>query len=323
MSSGERMDFLNIYLISIASISFGYILAELLNQTNLINLIGKKTSKISKIGIHPLLSTIPALYLVSPRLAHTTASSLLKNNVINEFDLFIAVLASNFPLRLMYVYKYYLPVLVPLLGVVALYFIGLRIIFDIILLFVVMIVGRKNYANINNTNTYDNNNMNNNNTANNNDINIIFSKEIIKNGLIKGLNSSLNFAKTFTPVFLIVVFLIKFGIMDKLSIVMTPILKHLGLDSMGITYITTAILTPRVAYGMANVMLGYNYSIMTVLGCMFIGNGLFVLVYEWWSRLLPYYYGLYPKKTALKLIFIQAFMPASYNLLLGILLLKI
>ncbi|WP_163279031.1 hypothetical protein [Klebsiella aerogenes] len=46
------------------------------------------------------------------------------------------------------------------------------------------------------------------------------------------------------------------------------------------TYITTAILTPRVAYGMANVMLNYNYPIMTVLGCMFIGNGLFVLVYE-------------------------------------------
>ncbi len=321
------MDFLNIYIISILSISFGYILAEFLNQTNLIKYIGKKTSKISKIGIHPLLSTIPALYLVSPRLAHTTASSLLKDKNINEIDLLIAIVASNFPLRLMYIYKYYLPVLVPLLGIIALYFISLRIIFDIFLLFIVMIIGKSRYNtinfNINNTSNINYTNNNNNYNNNTDKITYIFSKEILKEIIKKGLKSSFNFVKSFTPVFIIVVLLIQFGIMDKLSIILTPILNKLGLDSIGITYITTAILSPRAAYGIANLMVSYKYSILTILGCMFIGNGLFVIVYEWWSRLLPYYYGLYPKKTALKLIIIQAFIPATYNLLLGILLLKL
>ncbi|EHP87032.1 hypothetical protein MetfoDRAFT_0865 [Methanotorris formicicus Mc-S-70] len=305
------MDFLNLYLVSIASITFGYVLAEILNQTNLIKLIGKKTSKIAKIGIHPSLSTVPALYLVSPRLAHTTASSLLKKGEIDEFDLYIAILASNFSLRIMYIYRYYLPVLLPLLGIVALYFIGLRIIFDIFLLFVVMLIGKRRYKHANQNNDL------------NNELNIKFSKEVLKGGFINGLKLSLKFIKVFTPIFLVVVFMMKFGIMDKITKVLSPILKFIGLDSLGITYVSTAVLSPRVAYGIAKIMLDYHYSINIVLGCMFIGNGLFVLTYEWWVRILPYYAGLYPKDVALKLVGIQAFLPSMYSIFLGILLLKL
>ncbi|WP_456416851.1 hypothetical protein [Methanocaldococcus sp.] len=305
------LDFLNLYFSSIFSITFGYFIAELLNETNLIKLIGKKTSKIVKLGIHPSLSIIPTLYLVSPRLAHTNASALLKRGEIKPFDLYGAILASNFSLRIMYIYKYYLPVLFPLLGVVTLYFIGLRIIFDIFLLVVVIIVGRKKYKNIEI------------NDFNLNNINIRFSKDVLKNSIIKGLKLSIDFIVKFTIIFLIMVLMISFGLLEKISIILFPIFKNLGLDSLGISYITASIISPRIAYGIAKIMLGYNYSIYTILGCMFLGNGLFVLTYEWWTRILPYYTGLYPKDVALKLLIIQAFLPSIYCVLLGIFLLKL
>ncbi|WP_292459491.1 hypothetical protein [Methanothermococcus sp.] len=305
------MDFLNLYIISIASITFGYVIAEMMNETNIIKLIGKKTSKIAKIGIHPALSTIPALYLISPRLAHTNASAILKKGKIKPFDLYGAILGSNFSLRIMYIYRYYLPVLFPLLGVVALYFIGLRIIFDIFLLAVVMIIGRKRYKNMEYGNEINSN------------INLEFSRKVFKRGILRGLKLSINFTVKFSFIFLIVILMIYFGLLDEITKILTPILKSLGLDSFGITYISTSIVSPRVSYGIAKIMLSYNYSIYTVLGCMFLGNGLFVLAYEWWSRILPYYSGLYPKDVAFKLLFIQAVLPSMYSVVLGILLLKL
>ncbi|AHF79515.1 Hypothetical protein TES1_0118 [Thermococcus paralvinellae] len=175
------MDFLKLYIISMASITFGYILAETLSETNLIKLIGTKTSKIAKLGIHPALTPVPALYLVSPRVAHANASALLKEGLIEPIDLYIAILASNLPLRVMYIYRYYLPVLLPLLGIVTLYFIGLRILFDFLLVFVVLMIGRRRYKGVK---------LN----GENNKIKLNFSRKAFKKGLIKGLKASLNFA---------------------------------------------------------------------------------------------------------------------------------
>ncbi|WP_056935066.1 hypothetical protein [Thermococcus barophilus] len=304
------MDFLGLYIISMASITFGYILAETLSETNLIKLIGAKTSKITKLGIHPALTPVPALYLVSPRVAHANASALLKEGLIEPIDLYIAILASNLSLRVMYIYRYYLPVLLPLLGIVTLYFIGLRILFDFLLVFVVLMIGRKRYRGVK---------VN----GENNKIKLNFSKKAFKKGLIKGLKASLNFALRFTPLFLLVVFMLKSSISDKIALALSPILEKLGLDSLGITYITTAIFSLRAAYGIAKVMLSYNYPMQKVLGCMFLGNGLFVLLNESWVRILPFYSGLYPREVTLRLLFLQAGLSSLYNIFLAIVLLKL
>ncbi len=297
-------------MISIASITLGYILAETLSETNLIRLIGVKTAKIAKLGIHPALTPVPALYLVSPRVAHANASALLKEERIEPVDLYIAILASNLSLRIMYVYRYYLPVLLPLLGIVTLYFIGLRILFDFLLVFVVLMIGRRRYKGekVN---------------SENNKIKLNFSKKAFKKGLIKGLKASLKFVSRFTPLFLLVVSMLKSGASERLTLLLFPILGSLGLDSLGMTYITTAVFSPRAAYGIAKVMLGYNYPMQKVLGCMFLGNGLFVLLNESWVRILPFYSGLYPREVTLRLLLLQAGLPSTYNILLGILLLKL
>ncbi|HIQ38965.1 MAG TPA: hypothetical protein EYH53_03040 [Methanothermococcus okinawensis] len=292
------------------SIIFGCILAEILSETNLIRLLEIKTSRIAKFGIHPSLTTIPALYLVNPRVAHAKASVLLKKGLIEPVDLYIAILASNLSLRVMYVYRYYLPVLLPLLGIVTLYFIGLRILFDFFLVFVVLMIGRRRYKDVRVI-------------YNNNRINLDFSGKAFKNGLMKGLKTSLNFALKFTPLFLLVVLMLKSGISDMISPTLSPLLEKLGLDPLGITYLTTTIFSPTAAYGILKVMLSYNYPMQKILGCMFLGNGLFVLLSESWVRILPFYSGIYPKKVALRLLFLQVGLPSLYNILLAILLLKL
>jgi len=301
------LDFLRLYMVSMVSITFGYILAEILSETNLIRLIGDRTSGIAKLGIHPALTPIPALYLVSPRVAHANASALLKEGLIEPTDLYIAILASNLSLRVMYIYRYYLPVLLPLLGIITLYFIGLRILFDFILAFVVLMIGRRRYRGVD--------------TNSNKRIKPDFSGKALKNGLIKGLKASLNFALRFTPLFMLVVFMLDSGISDSLAL--SPLLKKLDLDSLAITYITTAIFSPRAAYGIAKVMLSYNYPMRKVLGCMFLGNGLFILLNESWARILPFYSGIYPREVALRLLFLQAGLSSLYNILLAITLLKL
>ncbi|ACV24240.1 conserved hypothetical protein [Methanocaldococcus fervens AG86] len=293
-----------------ASITFGYILAEILSETNLIKFIGNKTSKIAEFGIHPALTPIPALYLVSPRVAHANASAMLKDKLIKPIDLYIAILASNLPLRVMYIYRYYLPVLLPLLGVITLYYIGLRIIFDFLLVFIVLMIGRKRYKGVKFN-------------MENSKINLNFSKDAFKNGLIKGLRASLKFGLRFTPIFALVVFMIKLGILDKITAILSPILGKLSLDSLGIAYITTAMFSPAAAYGIAKVMLSYNYPINKVLGCMFLGTGLFTLLYESWSRIFPFYSGLYPKNVTLNLLLLQVVLPSFYNIFLGIFLVKL
>ncbi len=297
-------------MISIASITFGYILAEILSETNLIRLIGAKTAKIAKFGIHPALTPVPALYLVSPRVAHANASALLKEGLIEPIDLYIAILASNLSLRVMYIYRYYLPVLLPLLGIVTLYFIGLRILFDFLLVFVVLTIGRRRYKGMKSG-------------EGNNKIKLDFSRRAIKKGIAGGVKASLKFVLRFTPLFLLVVFMLKSGASERLTLLLSPILGTLGLDSLEVTYITTAVFSPRAAYGIAKVMLGYNYPMQKVLGCMFLGNGLFVLLNESWVRILPFYSGLYPREVTLRLLLLQAGLPSTYNILLGILLLKL
>ncbi|AHF79516.1 hypothetical protein [Thermococcus paralvinellae] len=117
--------------------------------------------------------------------------------------------------------------------------------------------------------------------------------------------------------------MLKSGISDKMTPALSPILGKLGLDSLGITYITTAIFSPRAAYGIAKVMLGYNYPMQKVLGCMFLGNGLFVLLNESWVRILPFYSGLYPREVTLRLLFLQVGLSSLYNIFLAIVLLKL
>jgi len=293
-----------------ASITFGYILAEILSETNLIKLIGAKTSKIAKLGIHPALTPVPVLYLVSPRVAHANASASLREGLVEPVDIYIAILASNLPLRIMYIYRYYLPVLLPLLGIIALYFIGLRILFDFLLVLVVLVIGRRRYRGIKAK-------------TKSKKIKLNLSRKAFKKGFTKGLKASLKFALRFTPPFLLVIFMLKFGVLDRMTLALSPVLGKLGLDSLGVTYVTTAIFSPRAAYGIAKVMLIYNYPMQKVLGYMFLGNGLFVILNESWSRILPFYSGLYPRDVTLRFLLLQVWLPSLYNISLGVVLLNI
>ena len=142
------MNFTELYFVIVAAIAFGYVLAAVLVETKLVNWLGLKTLKLSRFGLHPLLTNVPVIYLVSPRAAHITASKLLKEGKIEPLDLYLAILASNFPMRLMFLYRYYLPVLLPLIGVIAVYYALLRLAFDAVLLAVVSVIGRIRYRKV-------------------------------------------------------------------------------------------------------------------------------------------------------------------------------
>jgi len=304
------MDFKELYLIIISAITFGYVTAAVLVETNVVNWIGLKTLKLSRFGIHPKLTNIPVIYLVSPRAAHMTASELLKKGEIEPIDLYLAILASNFPMRLMFLYRYYLPVLLPLIGSIAVYYALLRLFFDLVVLICVSIIGRIRYRNLNVQFHQPEN------------VKITLSFNKILKGTIRGLKESGLFILKFTPLFVFIIFLINNGAMDWLTTKLKPFLGWIGFTPIEITYITTAAISPPVAYGLIRVMVEKGETINRILGTMAVGNAMFSLLRSWWNYLLPYYLGLYPLRITAALLLLQAGLPIIYNFTAGIVLIR-
>ncbi|WP_457679088.1 hypothetical protein [Thermovibrio sp.] len=304
------MSFTELYFVVIGAVLFGYLLAALLVETGIVNWLGLKTLPLAKFGVHPLLTQVPVLYLVSPRAAHTFASKLLKEGKIKPSDLYLTVLATNFPMRLMFLYRYYFPVLLPLIGVIAVYYALLRLAFDLLLLFIVSAVGRRRYKNLPPV------------SYNFSDGKVDLSSKAIAKGVKKGIKEGALFTLKFTPLFLFVVFLIKKGAMEWLTLKLKPYLGSLGFNSLEITYITTAAISPPVAYGLIKVMVKEGIKTTHIIGTMAVGNAMFSLLRSWWAYLLPYYLGLYPLRITAVLLLLQAGLPILYNFTVGIVLVK-
>lgn len=302
------MNFTELYFIIVSAVAFGYVLAAILVETKFVNWLGLKTLRLSRLGIHPLLTNVPVIYLVSPRAAHVVASQLLKEGKIEAIDLYLAILASNLPMRLMFLYRYYLPVLVPLIGAVAVYYALLRLVFDIVVLIVVSIVGKLRYRKLRPE------------RPNYDSVKVELNLKVLKEGALKGLKEAALFTVKFTPLFILVVFLIKEGAMEWLTKELGPYFGALGFDSLQITYITTAAISPPVAYGLIKVMLARNYAVTHILGTMAVGNAMFSLLRSWWAYLLPYYLGLYPIRITTMLLLLQAGLLIVYNFSVGVLL---
>jgi len=218
-------------------------------------------------------------------------------------------------MRLMFLYRYYLPVLLPLIGVIALYYYALlRLAFDVLLLIVVSVIGRFRYKNLPPPDySFESAQVN---------LSNLSLKKILE-GLKKGAKEGFLFTLKFTPLFLFVVFLIKAGAMEWLTAKLKPYLGRLGFNSLEITYITTAAISPPVAYGLIKVMVKEGIKTTHILGTMAVGNAMFSLLRSWWAYLLPYYLGLYPLRITAVLLLLQAGLPILYNFTVGVILVKL
>jgi len=297
--------FLITYIYIILAVLFGNILARLLIETHIINVVNLKTSKILGRSIHPELTSIPLLYLISPRAAH--ASQILKQNLIKPIDLYIALIASSIFLRIMYIY---IPMMLPLLGVIAVYFMALRLLFDVAPFIIVAVYGKYKYKNTKNTLTKLQNMV------------IKLTKGVLINSIKVGIRDTITFLYKFTPLFALVITLMNLSVLSYISSILKPYLELINVNSLGLTYIITSIMSPRIAWGIARIMLDNGYSFTNILGCIFLGNALYLLLNELWVRIIPFYISIYPKSIVSKLIILRAILPMIYNIVIGILLLN-
>ncbi len=260
--------------------------------------------------VHPSLTPVVLLYMVSRRAGHAHASSLLRKGIVSSIDVYIALLASGLSLRIMYMYRLYIPVLIPLLGRLALYIILLRILFDTTVLLAVMAYGRKRYRGEH---------------LQGNSVRpqVKLEPSTVWRGFKEGAREAAGFLLRFTPLYIIVSLMMLTGVMDRISVELAPFLHRLGASSLGATCIATSIASPRVAWGIAKMMVDAGHPANEVLGCLFLGSGLFVLLNELWTKHLPFYASLYPKRVVLGIVVLRSLIPAAYSILLGILLLKL
>ncbi|MEO2083742.1 MAG: hypothetical protein ABGX12_06945, partial [Desulfurobacteriaceae bacterium] len=182
--------------------------------------------------------------------------------------------------------------------------------FDALALIAVTVYGRLRYREVEKT------------RADYGNVALRFELSVLAAAVWKGLKEAVSFTLKFTPLFILVVFLIKAGVMEWLTKALKPYLGNPGFNSLEITYITTAAISPPVAYGLINVMVKEGIPVSDILGTMAVGNAMFSLLRSWWAYLLPYYLGLYPLRIVVVLLLLQAGLPIVYNLTVGVLLVK-
>ncbi|NPA05725.1 MAG: hypothetical protein GXO09_06500 [Crenarchaeota archaeon] len=295
-------------MLTMASALLGFLIAGIASSTGLAEKLASIAAPIAEAGIHPALSPMPILYLVSPKAAHALAAAELREGRVEPVDVYIAYLASMLPLRLLYMYRFYIPVLVPLLGIIAVEYIAMRSALDIALAATAVLLGRRRRRG---------------DPAPVHGCTPPPRRGRLLDGLGRGMRLYLGFAARFTLAYLVVALLLATGAMRMLASCLNPALSLLGVDARGAVYIATAVASPRAAYGLARVLLDTGYPGQRLLGCMFLGNGLFAALNESWTRTLPFYTSIYPRRVALTLLVIGVGSAAVYDVTLGVIILRL
>lgn len=300
---------LTTYAYTLTGMFAGYVAAGVLNESGLTNLLIKRLSGSLGRVVHPALAPTLVLYVVSPRSAHAYASSCLRRGLVSPVDVYLVMMVSGLPLRLLYLYRIYIPILIPLLGAVALRYIALRLVLDLSLAAIATAYGFRKYSSMPKS------------TQSLGDDAVILSTESLLNGVTRGVKDMLKFLPKYSVAYVAASALLITGVINSVAHALAPVLASLGLTSLGLTYVTASIVSPKAAVGIAKLMISSGHSTNEVLGAMFLGNTLFLALNEAWARTVPLYLSTYPRRVAATLTLLKVVVPAAYSALLAVTLL--
>ncbi len=293
------------YAYTLVGMLTGYLLAGLLNELGITDYLMKSLSSTLGRVIHPVLTPTLVLYVVSPRSAHAHASSCLRRGLVTPKDIYLVMMVSGLPLRLLYLYRIYVPVLIPLLGTVALQYLGIKLVLDSLLASVAITYGLKKYS----VRTHLPHGVV------SGDLRL--SKASLIKGVEEGLRDLLKFLPKYSLAYALASVMIVTGLTSLIANSLKPTLTPLGITSLGLTYVTASVISPRAAVGIAKLMVTTHHYVSEVLATMLIGNAFYVVLNELWTKILPLYLSTYPRRVATNLLLIKVVTPVAYSLVVA------
>jgi len=244
------------------------------------------------LNINPFSISSILVCFFSPTVGYSILAEGLKDKKVNEKELIGTSLANSFPSVLSHIFTFFIPVVIPILGLTGAIFVLIRL----GVAFTKSIIGLTYLTMISKKNSFEVPEK----------INKLNKKENLK----KSLKSTLRFSRRLVPVMFItmflVIFLSKIGVFDYLNNLVKPITDILGLNpNVGILSLTE-IMNVQAAIVMAGGLLNENIlSSKEVLIGLVIGN---VLTFStrYVKHSLPLHVSLFGTKLGTKIVMINA-----------------
>ena len=254
--------------------------------------------------------------LFSPTVGYSILAEGLKNNKLSEKEVIGTSLANSFPSVISHTFTFFVPIVIPILGLTGLLFLFIRL----GVAFTKTIIGIV-YLNI----ISKNNNHNYNNDNNNSEDLQINNMNTNKN-LKSSLYSTLKFSKRLIPIMFITMFLVMFlsnmGVFDHLNNIITPITNILNLNPNVGLIALTEVINVQGAIIMAGGLLNENIlNSKEVLIGLVIGN-VITLSSRYAKHSLPLHVSLFGVKLGTKIVMINSIITLLLDILIiGVILL--
>ncbi|AEH06876.1 nucleoside recognition domain protein [Methanothermococcus okinawensis IH1] len=243
------------------------------------------------LNVNPLSISSILVCFFSPTVGYSILAEGLRDKKLNEKEIIGTSLANSFPSVLSHTFTFFIPVVIPILGLTGLLFVlirlGASLVKSLIGAIYLSIISKKVDFEVPEINKMDK-----------------------KENLEKSLKSTLRFSKRLIPIMLITMFLVvylsKIGVFDYLNNLVSPITNILGLNpNVGLLSLTE-IVNVQAAIVMAGGFLNENMlSSKEVLIGLIIGN---VLTFStrYVKHSLPLHVSLFGTKLGTKIVMINA-----------------
>ncbi len=294
------------YLTTLLLALLGYTLAELASTRLAEKTLSLVAARMPRSLVHPRLAPALPLFALSPTAAHAYASKLLRTGEVEAKDVILLLLAAEPLIRVYYLVRLYLPLLTPLLGATALYYVALRLPLDAAYLAAALVLGRRTYAN---TTTIEQ-------AREHGRVRAGKEAVSVRGILARSLKAFRGFAARYTIAYTATLALLALGAQEHLAQALAALTG--GLDRTLIAYTTTALLSPTTAYGLAATLKHAGYPETRILAYMMLGAATYILANEWWRRALPLYTSMYPRNLVPAILALRYLLPGLYLLALGL-----
>ena len=295
--------YLQVFLLTFVALVFTYILVE----AGIFEPIGRLFEPLLKPARLPPETAVPiAMRVFSPTASHGVLAALYKDGKVSSNEIITTVLISQLPSKIYYMFRFYAPFVIPVLGpVLGLYYLALSMIVTLALAGTGLIFGRitgckpggeQAIGRVNFRKTE-------------------FNSKVLKKGIIKGVKVFLSIAWRMTIAYIIVTILILTDFFEKVSACLAPYISVLFVEPSAVTISIIAAASPLIALPMAGDM--FTKGIIGIRDCLtalFLGRLIFTAFNDL-PRAIPIFFGMYGTKVGGKLFIVLEIVSAVGNLI--------
>ncbi|RLF38005.1 MAG: hypothetical protein DRN03_00865 [Thermoplasmata archaeon] len=290
----------------------GFLIASLVVEYRIFDKFSRKMIKLARLtNIHPAALAAVLGYVAGPRVAHGVLSELLSERRIREGDVFSAILIASFLCRVYIIIRWFLPVVLPLLGPgLAFTLLSFNLTIDSILLATGFLYAKLRLRPPQLQNISEN--IENMEDANN---------PSLKKALEKAIKNFAKFASKYVLLSAAIGALLVLGFFEILNEVLKPYMVSVGLSPKAAVITGVYLLQPSAALILcSNMLIAGEVTPVQALPAILLGSALFMLFHDGLKNILPYYTSVYPKRLAFKLLLIKIVVPAIFYASLAIIL---